>query len=414
MPLTYSWSLPAGCSVSDASPAGSYDAYFTDVLTQVSGGPVRTYGWKASDYSITLLDTHTHDGNSWTVDGQTISVSTKSGRLVSITGANQAARDSALTAAIADVQPGDTIVCDAGTYTGKYDPNSWNNTQFVLNSAESGTASQPVHLTAAAGASVVFDRTGSSAGNFYAGRLDVAERCDYWNVSALYLKGTEDNIYGGGVTSDDAHPESGGRFWRVVGCTAERTNNDNNVGQFEWEGDGWIVLGNTFLNPLSGTINNQAHAIYVDNGADNCEIAYNRFVERREGFIVMFHQDGTAMQYDNNWVHHNYFQPHGGAGSGNARGFSHSNVSDTSTCLVEDNYFDGVGISGDFGPMMIYRGLVTSKRNHFENCVGNANMETDTLMGGSRHLYYGQGADANTSTGALGMFAGAAGDRSGI
>ena len=393
----------AATAVPPAAP-GAYDAYITDVLTQVTGGPVRTYGWKKSDNSITLLDTHTHDGNSWTVDGQTISVSTKTGRLVTVT-------TSTINAAINDVQPGDTIQLHAGTYTGAYGPNAgYNSSQFILWRAQSGTASQPVHLTAYPGETV--NITNSAGNNFFCGHFVASDTCDYWNVSAMNLTGTTDNFYSGANTGNELDPESGGRFWRIVGNLLHRTDSDNNVGQVEYGGDGLTVLANRFTNVPITTPNNQAHAIYIDSGADNCEIAYNRFELRCEGFIVMIHQDGAGMQYDNNWIHHNYFQPQ--AGSGRARGFSQSNVANASTCLVEDNYFDGVGDAGNFGPIMVYRGTVTAKRNTFNNCFGNFCMETDNLMGGTRHLYYGTGADANIVIGSLGLVGGTAGDFSAL
>lgn len=355
---------------------------------------MRVYGWKSSDYSVTLLDTHTHDGNTWTVDGQTFSATTKTGRLVTISGANQAALNTSLRTAIADVQPGDTILVRAGTYTEKYDPNTWNSYQFVLNAADSGTSTQRVHITAYPGETVTFDNSGASAGNFYAGRLDVAERCDYWDVSALNLTGFVDNIYGGGVTSDDVHPESGGRFWRVVGCTAHRTWNDEpqaNVGQFEWEGDGWTILGCTFTCPTTGYFN-QAHAIYVDNGSDDFEIGYCRFVNRREGFVIMTHQDGTPMLYANGWIHHCYANPQT---ANICRGFATSNVDNASDLRIEDCWFDGCGDSaGGFGPITVNRGLCYARRNKITNAPFPITLSNNYT--GTCTLYLGTGVNTNT------------------
>jgi hypothetical protein len=347
------------------------------------------------------VDTHIHNGSTWSVAGTTQSVTTKTGRLVTLTGSTQSALDASLQAAISGVQPGDTILVRAGTYTAKYDPNGWNSSQFVLNLAQSGTSSQPVHLTAYPGETVAF--TNSAAGNFYCGRLDATNACHYWNVSALNLTGLAENVYGGGITSDALHPKSGGSNWRFVGCHFHMTDTStsNNVGQVEWEGDYWKVLGCTFTNDTSRLGNNgsgptaydnQAHSIYVDNGSSQAEIAYNRFIQRVEGYVFMTHQDGTAFVYTNNHIHHNYIEPFA---PDKCRGFCSSNVDETSTLYIEDNWFNGAGDSvGGFGPLVVCRGNVYLNRNRFDN--PRASMGLSNNYGGSCMLYIGTGANANT------------------
>lgn len=385
--------------IGPARARGSYQAYFQDVLQQVQGGPVRTYGWRGWPYyDVTLLDTHTVSGASgtenWTVDGQTSSVTIRAGRLREATTAT-------LASIIQSVAPGDTILCRAGTYTAKYDANGWSG-QFCLNAPETGTASQRIHLTSYPGETASFS---NAEVNFYPGRFTTNADCaNYWDVSALSLTCTAStngaNLYGGEQTATSANPESGATNWRFVGNLCHITNSGaNNVGQLEVGGDNWFIAGNRLTNVTSRTFDNQAHSIYVDSGADNVEIAYNRFEQRREGFAVMFHQDGTPMDYIGNFVHHNLFENYS-TDSSSRCSISMSNVSSASTVTVEDNWFVSCGAgpynSDNFGPAICYSGTMYLRRNLFD--APREKVQVDAYPGGNgqtRNLVVGSGVNRN-------------------
>lgn len=322
------------------------------------------------------------------IGGQTFPIKTHTGRV-------REATTNTLASIIQTVQPGDQIVLRAGTYSAKYDGNGWNESNFVLNAAQSGTAAQPISIKAYPGEAVTIVNAGSRA-NFYFGRQTVGQRCNFWTVSDLTLNARAMNFDGGGVTSDTSSPEAGGTDIRVVGNVLQMTlTGSGDAGQIELQGDNWKILGNDFQNDYSRAIDNLNHAIYVDDASDNTEIAYNRFIDRREGFVIMVHQDGTPMNYTGTHIHHNYFRARK---TQDVRGISHSNVDNASTMLVEDNYMENMGLGG-FGPLNVYRGTVTARRNQFVNCVGDAAMTTDTLFGGTRLLVYGTGANANNVVG---------------
>lgn len=380
---------------------GSYDLYFQDVQQQTQGGPVRTYGFRAwPNYDVTLLDTHTVVGavptvsESWTVDGQTISVTLRAGRVREATTAT-------LASIIQSVAPGDTILCRSGTYTGKYDSNGWSG-QLCLNAAESGTASQRIHITSYPGEVAHFS---STEVQFYPGRFSTAADCaHFWDASALQLTCTATtngaNLYGGEQTANSSSPESGAHDWRFVGNLCHITNTGaNNVGQIEVGGDNWFIAGNRLTNNTARTFDNQAHSIYVDSGADNVEICFNRFEQRREGFAVMFHQDGTPMTYSNGWVHHNLFENYTADASSRCS-ISMSNVSSASSVVVEDNWFKGCGAgpynSDNFGPAICYSGTMTLRRNIFD--APREKVQVDAYPGGNgqtRNLIVGSGANRN-------------------
>lgn len=375
------------------SPAPAATGYFTDVTSAPVGGYVTVYQWDGQN--VARLKQVQFTGAAIDAGGQTFTIAQHSGRV-------REATPSTLASIIQSVQPGDQIVCRAGTYTGKFDGNGWNESQFVLNAAQSGTAAQPISITAYPGETVVFNNT-SGRPNFYMGRQDASQRCNYWTISNLTLSADAMNFDGGGVTSGTGQPESGGTNIRVIGNILQmRALGNVAAGQIELQGDGWVIMGNDFQNDYARQIVNLNHAIYVDCGADNTEIAYNRFVDRREGFLMMVHQDGTPMNYTGTWFHHNYVKARQ---TGDVRGVSQSNADDASTMLVEDNYFENVG-QGGFGIINAYRGVVRAHRNQAVNCIGDAMLATDNLFGGSRTLYYGTGSNANMVVGSLAMSSG--------
>jgi hypothetical protein len=320
------------------------------------------------------------------IDGNTFLVPTHAGRV-------REANPTTLASVIQSVKPGDQILLRSGTYSGKYDANGWNESNFVLNAAQSGTAAQPISIKAYPGevATIV-----APAGrpNFYMGRQNLAEACNFWTISDLTLRAQNINVDGGGVTSGTGSPESGGTDGRVVGCVLQMTLlGHGDAGQVELQGDRWKIWGNDFQNDYARAVDNMNHSIYLDCGSDSTDIAYNTFIDRREGFVMMVHQDGTPMNYTDNRFHHNYVKARK---NGDMRGVSSSNVDNASSFIVEDNYFENASLPG-FGPLTVYRGTVTARRNVFVNCAEP--IEVSALFGGTCRLIMGSGANANVWNG---------------
>lgn len=167
------------------------------------------------------------------------------------------------------------------------------------------------------------------------------------------------------------------------------------------QGDGWKVLGNTFNNPANRAIINNNHGIYIQNGADDVEIAYNTLLNLRMGHTIQVHQDGTPMLYSNIWIHDNLVES---ASSADARGYSVSNVDVASTVRIEHNTIRNVGQG--FGGLSLYRGQIEVRNNTFDNVAGPG-IEANGNYGGSRTITESGNAFTNVSDGSFSAVNGA-------
>lgn len=382
-------------SGSNALPAGVY----TDLASAPVGAFVTVYG---VDSSVSSWPVHSHGNGrtvvqvpasapALTVNGQSIPVTVNAGRVIVATTSDLAAKFDA-------IQPGDVIYLRAGTYAGKYDTAGWNESNFVL--LHSGTEALPMAVVAYPGEAVTIDNTGAGGNgrpNFYLGDSGGGRKGSYFTIAGLRLIASQDNIFGGGNTADSSTPESGADHVRVVGCTLTITDSTSNTmsGLLALQGDGWKVLGNTFNDPANRTIINNNHGIYVQNGADDVEIAYNALVNLHMGHTIQVHQDGTPMLYSNIWIHDNLIQS---ASAGDARGISVSNVDVASTVRVEGNTIRNVGQG--FGGLTVYRGLVQARNNIFEN-VGGPGIAANGNYGGSRTITESGNVLTNVSGGSF-------------
>jgi hypothetical protein len=364
-----------------ALPAGVY----TDLTSAPVGAYVTVYG---IDSAVSSWPVHSHGNGktvvkvpasapALTVNGQAIPVTVNAGRVIEATPSDLAAKFNG-------IQPGDVIYLHAGTYSGKYDTNAWNEANFVLWTA--GTAALPMALIAYPGETVTIDNSGSGSNgrpNFYLGSSGGAQRGSYFTIAGLNLIAQVATIYGGGYTADSSKPESGAAYVRVVGCTHTITDRTSNsmTGILSIQGDGWKVLGNTFNDPVSRVIINNNHGIYIQNGADDVEVAYNVLSNLRMGFQIQIHQDGTPMLYTNLSIHDNLLQ---GTNSSDARGIAVGNIDVASTVRIERNTFRNIG--QDYSAVGIYRGIAEVRNNRFENISGPA-IDANGNYAGKRIIY---------------------------
>lgn len=322
-----------------------------------------------------------------TVGGRPVAVRVRKGRVV-------VADPSSLRAAITGLRPGDTIYLRGGTYDGHYDDAGWNESNIVLD--RGGTQAEPIALVAYPGERPKLVNTGADSGgrpNFYLsagpGRLG-----SWVTIAGLTMVAEPAAIYGGGNTADSSTPESGAAHVRVVGCRMTITDAHSNTatGIVSIQGDDWQVLGNTFADPHNREIINNNHGIYIQNGADDVEIADNTLVGLHLGHTIQIHQDGDPMLYSNIRIHHNRIS---GERVDDQRGITVSNVADASTVVIEDNTITRVGQG--FGAITVYRGQVRIVRNTIDTIDGPAIM-LNGAIGGHRSVVYA----ANKITGVEG------------
>lgn len=285
-----------------------------------------------------------------TVNGQPVPVRIHTGRVITVTPQTAAA-------AVQALQPGDTLYLRAGTYAGRYDAEGWNESNFVL--FKTGTAAQPIALLAYPGESVTISNA-EQRPNFHLGDGSPTRQASYLTISGFNMVAPGYNVFGGGYTSDSSRPESGATHVRLVRNTFTITDASANTmtGMVSLQGDGWKVLGNTFVNPASRSIINNNHAIYIQNGADDVEVAYNTLTALRMGHVIQVHQDGAPMLYTNLQIHHNLLQA---TNPDDMRGLTVSNVDDNSTVTIANNTLRNLG--QDFSGITVYRGKVTITNN---------------------------------------------------
>lgn len=378
---------PSGTAVAVGGPI------YPDLTSAPVGAWVTVYGvdaataswpvvWHGSGRTVVKVP---KNAGPLTVAGHSVSVRVHKGRVV-------VADPSSLRAAITGMRPGDTIYLRGGTYDGHYDDAGWNESNIVLD--HGGTQTQPIALVAYPGERPKLVNTGADSGgrpNFYLaagpGRLG-----SWVTIAGLTMVAEPAAIYGGGNTADSSTPESGAAHVRVVGCHLTITDAHSNTatGIVSIQGDDWHVLGNTFVDPGDREIINNNHGIYIQNGADDVEIADNTLVGLHLGHTIQIHQDGDPMQYSNIWIHHNRIV---GDHIDDQRGITVSNVADSSTVLIEHNTIKRVGQG--FGAVTVYRGQVRILDNTLKSVDGPAIM-LNGAIGGHRTVRYGGNRIADT------------------
>jgi hypothetical protein len=280
------------------------------------------------------------------------------------------------------VQPGDVIYLRAGTYTGRYGEGTWyQNGNFET--YKKGTATQPIAVVAYPGETVVLKPSSRPALIF--GDGDRAQnRAEYLTFAGMSIVAGSSCVSGGGNTTDSSGgpSETGGRYIRIVGvdCTITDANSNTMTGMLDLQNDGWKVLGNSFHDPSNRVIINNNHGVYIQGGADDVEVAYNKFVGLHMGHVVQIHQDGTPKQHDRVNVHDNLFQA---INHGDMRGISVVNIADASTITVTKNTFRHQGQNG-WGCMNFYRGLITATGNDCQDSQGGLNLNGG--YGGTRKV----------------------------
>ena len=190
------------------------------------------------------------------------------------------------------------------------------------------------------------------------------QHAEHLTFAGLHLLVESMCINGGGdVTADSSISETGGRNIRIVDIECEITDAVSNTmgAAIAIQSDGWQVLGVRFHEPPRRAIFNNNHAIYVANGADDVEIAYNKLVNLRMGHVIQIHQDGEPRLFERIWIHDNLLE---GAAGMDMRGITVSNVSAGSSVVIERNILRNLG--QEFSGVAVYSGSVSILNNQFQ------------------------------------------------
>lgn len=364
-------------------PPAPTGAIYTDVISVPAGGYVTVYGIDASTSNWNIA----YHGNgrtvvqapsnaalgatTVTVDGTNIPLTIHTGRVLIAT-------TNDLLAKVNDLQPGDTIYLRAGTYSGKYDSENWNESNIVL--FKTGTAAQPIAFLPYPGEVVTFQNAATRP-NFNLGGGG-RPKSNYVTIAGFNLVAPHSCISSGANSADSTTPESGSEYVRIVNNRCEITDATANTmtGMMSIGGDGGKLIGNQFVNPPNRAIINNNHAIYVQNGADDVEVAYNTLTNLRMGHVIQIHQDGTPMLYERINVHHNVLQ---GADMNDMRGITVSNVDDNSTVTIANNTLRNLG--QNFSGVSVYHGRVTLENNEMYDINASAVLITNQ-GGGTRTI----------------------------
>ena len=340
------------------------------VYTDLASAPVGA--WVTTYCNGSKLVTQ-YTGAPFPACGQTISIATHQGRVLEVTPAT-------IKAAVASWQPGDVLYLRAGTYSGVICSDGWNGDSNFDVCPSAATAARPIAIVGYPGEVATLTGAGSRP-NFVLGKGGPDKR-EYLTIANLNLIANSDCIDSGANTGTVA-TETGAAHVRVVGNTCTITNATGNTmtGLIAIGGDDWKVLGNTWKDPANRTVINNNHVIYVQNGADDVEIAYNVLVGLHVGHVIQVHQDGGgSLLYERIHIHDNLLRANSPA---DMRGITASLVADASTILIENNRIENVG-QGDWGWLNVYRGQVTARGNVALRTQGGVNV--NGAYGGTRKV----------------------------
>ncbi|HTU66394.1 MAG TPA: hypothetical protein VMF52_10620 [Steroidobacteraceae bacterium] len=271
------------------------------------------------------------------------------------------------------VMPGDVIYMRAGTYNTTYGEGTWYQ-DCTLETYKDGTSTQPIAVIGYPGETVTWRNAGRHSPICLGDANHAGQKASWITFADFNITGDATCIDGGGDTTVPAGgpDETGATNIRIVGIRCEITDTSDNTmtGMISIQGDGAKILGNTFINNPNRVIINNNHGIYIQNGADDVEVAYNIMDGLRMGHVIQIHQDGTPKLYERLNVHDNHLQ---GLQYGDMRGISVVNIDNASTVLIERNVFRHQG-QGGWGCINLYRGQITVNNNDCRDSEGGINV----------------------------------------
>ena len=366
---------PAVTGCAFPSPPAAHGAIYTDLVTAPVGAWVTVYG---SGFGAT--GDVTLGGTPQTVvaygpacvifkvsgAGGDLQVGSKAaGRVDVHNGRVLEAKPASLRGVWSGARPGDVIYLRGGTYQSQYGEGDWY-MDSTLETYKQARPTQPIALVGYPGEKPVILSLPDSRHSVIAlgDGNSRQRRASHLVFANLGITGTGDCIFGGGDTTDGygGPDETGATNIRVVNtiCTITDAESNTMTGMIATQGDGWKILGNVFHDPPNRAVIKNNHAIYIQGGADNVEVAYNQLVNLHMGHVIQIHQDGKAKLYENLHIHDNLLEARNNT---DMRGISVVEVDDASTVVIERNILRNLG--ADFSAVAVYRGRVQILDNQF-------------------------------------------------
>ena len=254
----------------------------------------------------------------------------------------------------------DIVYLRGGTYTVRVGTTTWGDDDFTFGRGDSGTA-----WIAYPGQAVNVGDWRFNDGN---------GNTDNVTIAGLYATGGDDTFFSGWGGTAGAPNEAGPTNTRLIGNDITTTYRGNTMtGAVQFSADGGRLLGNYIHDNGGSTVYNNNHSVYIQLGADDVEIAYNRFLNERVGHVIQIHTDGPMRQYDNVRIHSNMLQR---GPNGNSRGTNVSGTTANSTVDIYNNVYDSVG--QDFSVHISYTGTTRFYNNTIVN--GNGANSFDGLI----------------------------------
>ncbi len=348
--LTETRTVSQPCTVEPppVEPPATGDSFvaYVDLPTLPAGGWVTVYGQRLSTAVISGGTVVSQSATkivvkatgTVTVDGRQVAT-IRAGRVREATPATFAG-------IVGSLQAGDVVYLRAGNYSGRYGTTTWGTRSITLGAYANDTAF------------VGYPGEVAITGNWTSADGTLAHRV---TVAGLTIRGGWDAVFGGHWYQTD---ESGSTGWRVVGneLTCSYGNDNTMTGCIAFGGDGWKVLGNHVTNNATAAINNN-HGIYVQVGADDVEIAWNKLDNMRLGHVIQFHNDGTGRLYERAYVHDNEIR---GANANDIRGLNVGNVDPASTFTFANNLL--INLGQNFSAIAVTGGQVTVEGNTIAGC----------------------------------------------
>jgi hypothetical protein len=361
--------LLAGTSF--AAPAILY----TDLASVPNGGWVTVFGRRLQGATVAGADVVSQSdtqvvlkwkGTAATIGGVAVPVTTSSGRVLEATPSNFGSQ-------VNNARSGDVVYMRAGNYSGKYGTTTWGAEALTLGSWASGVAYVGYPGEVAQLSNVRFEDGVGKANNTTIANLKMAAgSC----------------IHGGMWWESDESGATGGRIVNIT-CNGNYGSANTMTGLVALGGDNWKILGNTFTNNAPSPINNN-HAVYVNVGADNVEIAWNKFSNMKMGHVIQQHTDGPQRKYENLSIHDNELR---GTNAQDIRGINISGCSSDSTSDIYNNVLINLGQS--FSGIMAYCGQVRVRQNTLSGIAA----PTISVSGGSvtaqNNILIGQAVNGN-------------------
>lgn len=268
----------------------------------------------------------------------------------------------------ANLTAGAIHILRAGTYTAGLGSTTWNNVNIGLTSGKGGTQNAPTTFIGYPGETVQLSGRDAAFSPRWGGNENDLE--DWVTLANMTLRGIAQAVGHGGITNGGGEvAKSGTLGMRLIGCDIQCTyaaGTNTQTGMVSIGNDGARFMSCVY-HDTGGTSNpqNNNHATYIQIGASDVDVAWNRYFNLTMGYVIQNHTD-TRFTYINVRIHGNEIY----LGTvGNCRGITLSNRLDDSTAFIYNNVL-GPGIGQGVGALCQFSGHAEIYNNTFLDING--------------------------------------------